>query len=75
MSAVLCLRRVSVPRKVVTTEGIITINDADEDFEDNDVLDPEEEDEFDEDADGEGYYEEENPLLKPEEDIEDLDEE
>jgi hypothetical protein len=67
---------VSVPRKVVTAEGIITINDADEDFEDNDVLDPEEEDEFDEDADGGGYYEEENPLLKPdEEDIEDLDEE
>ena len=65
-----------MPRKVVTAEGIITINDADEDFEDNDVLDPEEEDEFDEDADGEGYYEEENPLLKPdEEDIEDLDEE
>jgi hypothetical protein len=73
MSAVLCLRRVSVPRKVVTTEGIITINDADEDFEDNDVLDPEEEDEFDEDADGEGYYEEE-PLFVEEEKLEDEEE-
>jgi hypothetical protein len=73
MSAVLCLRRVSVPRKVVTTEGIITINDADEDFKDNDVLDPEEEDEFDEDADGEGYYEEE-PLFVEEEKLEDEEE-
>jgi hypothetical protein len=64
---------VSVPRKVVTAEGIITINDADEDFEDNDVLDPEEEDEFDEDADGEGYYEEE-PLFVEEEKLEDEEE-
>jgi len=62
-----------VPRKVVTTEGIITINDADEDFKDNDVLDPEEEDEFDEDADGEGYYEEE-PLFVEEEKLEDEEE-
>ena len=51
-----------MPRKVVTAKGIITINDADEDFEDNDVLDLEE-DKFDEDADGEGYYEEE-PIFK-----------
>ena len=48
-----------MPRKVVTAEGIITIND-DEDFEDNDILDPEEEDEFDEEDEEEDEFDEED---------------